>query len=41
LAALVNVLAEAHRAPEWFVVAVKRVASGLPEVEAALGATAG
>jgi acetyl-CoA acetyltransferase len=41
LAALINVLAEAHRAPEWFVAAVKRVASGWPDVEAALGATAG
>src|ERR1700674_4908440 len=28
LAALVNVLAEAHRAPEWFVAAVKARASG-------------
>jgi hypothetical protein len=42
LAALVNVLAEAHRAPEWFVVAVKaRANGGWPGVEAALRAAAG
>ncbi len=42
LAALVNVLAEAHRAPEWFVAAVKdRANGGWPEVQAALRAAAG
>jgi hypothetical protein len=41
LAALLNVLAEAHRAPEWFVATVKRVASASSDVEAALRATAG
>jgi hypothetical protein len=42
LAALVNVLAEAHRAPEWFVAAVKaRANGGWPGVEAALRAAAG
>src|SRR6202163_551988 len=42
LAALVNVLAEAHRAPEWFVAAVKARANGGPAgVEAALRAAAG
>jgi hypothetical protein len=42
LAALVNVLAEAHRAPEWFVAAVKaRASGGWPGVEAALRAAAG
>jgi hypothetical protein len=41
LAALVNVLAEAHRAPEWFVAAVKeRAAGGRSDAEAALRATA-
>ena len=39
LAALVNVLAEAHRAPDWFIAAVKaRAAGGWPGVEAALRA---
>jgi hypothetical protein len=42
LAALVNVLAEAHRAPEWFVAAVKeRAAADRSDAEAALRATAG
>lgn len=42
LAALVNVLAEAHRAPEWFVTAVKaRANGGWPGVQAALRAAAG
>jgi hypothetical protein len=42
LAALVNVLAEAHRAPEWFVAAVKaRASGGWPGVEEALRAAAG
>jgi hypothetical protein len=42
LAALVNVLAEAHRAPEWFVAAVKaRASGGWPGVDAALRAAAG
>jgi hypothetical protein len=42
LAALVNVLAEAHRAPEWFVAAVKaRASGGWPGVEEALRASAG
>jgi hypothetical protein len=42
LAALVNVLAEAHRAPEWFVAAVKeRAAGGRSDAEAALRATVG
>lgn len=36
LAALVNVLAEAHRAPKWFVVAVRARAAGWPGVEDAL-----
>jgi hypothetical protein len=42
LAALVNVLAEAHRAPDWFVAAVKERAAtgGWPGAEAALHATA-
>jgi hypothetical protein len=40
LAALVNVLAEAHRAPEWFIAAVKQAAGGWSDVEAALRATA-
>ncbi len=39
LAALVAVLAEAHRAPAWFVAAVRaRAARGWPGVEAALTA---
>jgi len=41
LAALVNVLAEAHRAPEWFVAAVKARAAGWPGVNEALLAAAG
>ena len=42
LAALVNVLAEAHRAPQWFVDAVRaRAKGGWPGVEAALSAAAG
>jgi hypothetical protein len=42
LAALVNVLAESDRAPEWFVAAVKaRAKSGWPGVEDALRAAAG
>ncbi|MFY9968030.1 MAG: hypothetical protein WAK41_01300 [Roseiarcus sp.] len=42
LAALVNVLAEAHRAPEWLVTAVKaRANGGWPGVEEALRAAAG
>ena len=41
LAALVNVLAEAHRAPEWFVAAVKaRADGGWPGVDEALRAAA-
>jgi hypothetical protein len=41
LAALVNVCAEAHRAPDWFVTAVKaRVLAGGSAAEAALRATA-
>ena len=36
LAALVNVLAEAHRAPKWFVAAVRARAPQWPGVEAAL-----
>jgi hypothetical protein len=41
LAALVNVCAEAHRAPEWFVTAVKaRVLARGSAAEAALRATA-
>ena len=42
LAALVNVLAEAHRAPDWFVAAVKEraAAGGWPGAGAALHATA-
>jgi hypothetical protein len=41
LAALVNVLAEARRAPEWFVAAVrKRAAAGWSDPKAALRATA-
>ncbi|HLW92203.1 MAG TPA: hypothetical protein VKS78_13020 [Roseiarcus sp.] len=39
LAALVNVLSEAHRAPPWLIAAAKaRVASGWPGVEKALAA---
>ena len=42
LAALVNVCAEAHRAPDWFVAAVKeRAAAGRSSADAALRATAG
>jgi len=42
LAALVNVLGEAHRAPQWFVDAVKaRANGGWPGVDAALRAAAG
>jgi hypothetical protein len=42
LAALVNVCAEAHRAPDWFVTAVKeRAAARGSGAEAALRATAG
>ena len=42
LAALVNVCAEAHRAPDWFVAAVKeRAAARGSGTEAALRATAG
>jgi hypothetical protein len=42
LAALVNVLAESNRAPEWFVAAVKaRAKGGWPGVEDALRAAAG
>ncbi|RBP14402.1 hypothetical protein DFR50_109156 [Roseiarcus fermentans] len=40
LAALVNVLAEAHRAPQWFVTAVRARALQWPGVEAALRARA-
>ena len=39
LAALVNVLAEAHRAPRWFLAAVRaRAKRGWPGVDAALAA---
>jgi hypothetical protein len=41
LAALVNVLAEAHRVPHWFLAAVRARASSWPAVEAALHARAG
>jgi hypothetical protein len=42
LAALVNVLAEAHRVPEWFVAAVRaRASGGWPGVEEALRTAAG
>jgi hypothetical protein len=41
LAALVNVLAEAHRAPEWFVAGVRARAAGWPGVNDALLAAAG
>jgi hypothetical protein len=42
LAALVNVVAEAHRVPQWFVGAVRaRAAGGWPGVDAALRAVAG
>jgi len=41
LAAMVNVLAEAHRAPQWFVTAVRARAARWPGVEAALRARAG
>jgi hypothetical protein len=40
LAAMVNVLAEAHRAPQWFVTAVRARATQWPGVEAALRARA-
>jgi hypothetical protein len=40
LAVLVNVLAEAHRAPQWFVTAVRARATQWPGVEAALRARA-
>ena len=41
LAALVNVLAEAHRAPQWFVAAVRARGAGWPGVKEALHAAAG
>ncbi len=41
LAVLVNVLAEAQRAPQWFVTAVRARAAQWPGVEAALRARAG
>jgi hypothetical protein len=41
LAGLVNVLAEADRAPQWFVAAVRARAAQWPGVEAALRARAG
>ena len=42
LAAMVNVLAEADRAPQWFIAAVrKRATGGWPGVEEALRAAAG
>ncbi len=41
LAAMVNVLAEAQRAPQWFVTAVRARAAQWPGVEAALRARAG
>ncbi len=41
LAALVNVLAEAHRAPKWFVAAVRARAAGWPGVEEALRTAVG
>jgi hypothetical protein len=41
LAGLVNVLAEAHRAPKWFVAAVRARAAGWPAVEDALRKAAG
>lgn len=42
MATLVNVLAAAHRAPQWFVAAVKaRAAGGWPGVEEALRVAAG
>ncbi len=41
LAALVNVLAEAHRAPQWFVSAARARAAQWPGVEAALRARTG
>jgi hypothetical protein len=40
LATLVNVLAEAHRAPQWFVAAVRARAAQWPGAEAALRARA-
>ena len=41
LAALVNVLAEAHRTPQWFVAAVRARAAGWPGVDDATRAAAG
>ena len=41
LAALVNVLAEAHRAPQWFVAAVRARATGWLNAEAAPREAAG
>ena len=41
LAALVNVLSEAHRAPQWFVAAVRARAAQWPGLDAALRARAG
>ena len=41
LGALVNVLAQAHRAPQWFVAAVKARAPGWPGVNGAMRAAAG
>ena len=42
LAALVNVLSEAHRAPRWFLAAVRaRAKRGWPGVDAALAAARG
>jgi hypothetical protein len=41
LAAMVNVLAEAHRAPGWFVAAVRARAAQGPGLQAALRARAG
>ncbi len=41
LAVLVNVLGEAHRAPQWFITAVRARAAQWPGVQAALRARAG
>jgi len=41
LGALVNVLAQAHRAPQWFVAAVRVRAAGWPGVNEALRVAAG
>ena len=41
LGALVNVLAQAHRAPQWFVAAVRARAAGWPGVNEALRVAAG